>query len=34
MAEGDYNSKHTLWGLGLTTTKGRELSKLNQEKNY
>jgi len=25
IAGGDYNSKHTLWGSGLTTTKGREL---------
>ena len=30
----DYNSKHTLWGLRLTTTKGRELSEVIQEKNY
>ena len=33
-AGGDYNSKHTLWGSCLTATKGRELSKVIQEKNY
>jgi alpha/beta superfamily hydrolase len=32
IARGDYNSKHTLWGSCLTTTKGRELSKVIQEK--
>ena len=31
---GDYNNKHTPWGLRLTTAKGRELSKAIQEKNY
>jgi hypothetical protein len=31
---GDYNSKHTLWGSRLTTTKVRELLKVIQEKNY
>jgi len=30
----DYNSKHTVWGSRLTATKGRELSKVIQEKNY
>jgi len=34
IAGGDYNSKHTLWGSRLTTTKGRELSKVIQENNY
>jgi hypothetical protein len=34
IAGGDYNSKHTLWGLRLITTKGRELSKVIQEHNY
>jgi len=34
IAGGDYKSKHTLWGSRLTTTKGRELSKVIQEKNY
>jgi len=34
IAGGDYNSKHTLWDSWLTTTKGRELSKEFQEKNY
>jgi len=33
IAEGDYNSKHTLWRSRLTK-KGRELSKVIQEKNY
>jgi hypothetical protein len=28
------NSKHTLWGSRLTTTKGRELAKLLQANNY
>jgi hypothetical protein len=32
--EGDCSSKHTLCGSRLTTTKGRELSKVIQEKNY
>lgn len=31
---GDFNSKNTLWGSRLTTTKGKELAKLLQEKNY
>jgi len=28
VAGGDYNSKHTLWGSRLVTTKGRELASL------
>jgi hypothetical protein len=32
IAGGDYDSKHNLWGSCLTTTKGRELSKIIQEK--
>jgi hypothetical protein len=31
---GDYNCKKILWGSRLTTTKGRELSKVVHEKNY
>jgi len=31
---GDFNSKHTLWRSRLTTTKGRELAKVLQAKNY
>ena len=34
IAGGDYNSKHTLWGSRLTTTAGREFSKVIQENNY
>ena len=34
MAGGDYNSKHTVWGSRITTTKGRELFNLLKEKNY
>jgi len=34
IAGGDYNSRHTLWGSRLATTKGSELSKVIQEKNY
>jgi len=34
IARSDYNSKHTIWGSRLTTTKGREFSKVIQEKNY
>jgi len=34
IARGDYNSKQTLWGSRLTTTKDRELSTVSQEKNY
>ena len=34
MAGGDYNSKHTAWGSRVTTTKGRELHNLFQNKNY
>ena len=34
IAGGDFNSKHTLWGSRLTTTKGRELAKAIHEKNY
>ena len=33
ITDGNYNSKHTLWGSRLTTTKGRDLSKVLQEKN-
>jgi len=31
---GDFNSKHTLWGSRLITSKGRELATLIQTKNY
>jgi hypothetical protein len=31
---GDYNCKNSLWGSRLTTTKGRELSKLIQNQKY
>jgi hypothetical protein len=31
---GDYNSKHTLWGSRLTTTKGRALATFIHTKNY
>jgi len=31
---GDFNSKNTLWGSILTTTKGRELAKIIQAHNY
>jgi hypothetical protein len=34
VAGGDYNSKHTLWGSRLITTKGRDLSKIIQEQKY
>jgi hypothetical protein len=34
LAGGDFNSKHTLWGSRLITTKGRELAKIIQTKNY
>jgi hypothetical protein len=34
LAGGDFNSKHTLWGSRLITTKGRELAKTIQTKNY
>ena len=34
MGGGDYNSKHTIWWSRITTTKGRELYNLLQEKNY
>ena len=34
MAGGDFNSKHTLWGSRLITTKGRELAKIMQTNNY
>jgi hypothetical protein len=30
----DYNSKHTLWGSRLITTKGREITKIIQEQKY
>lgn len=33
IAGGDYNSKHTLWGSRLITTKGRELAHVIQENN-
>jgi hypothetical protein len=33
-AGGDFNSKNTLWGSRLTTTKGRELAKVFQAQNY
>jgi hypothetical protein len=34
IAGGDYNSKHTLWGSRLTTTKGRELASLIYTNSY
>jgi hypothetical protein len=34
VAGGDYNSKHTIWGSHLTTTKGRELLQVIRNKNY
>ena len=34
VAGGDYNSKNTLWGCRLNTTRGRELSKTLQEQKY
>jgi hypothetical protein len=34
IAVGDYNCKNSLWGSRLTTTKGRELSKLIQNQKY
>jgi hypothetical protein len=34
MAGGDYDSKHTVWGSRITTTKGIELYDLLQKKNY
>lgn len=34
LAGGDYNSKHTMWGSRITTTKGKELSYLLSEKKY
>jgi hypothetical protein len=34
VAGGDYNSKHTLWGSRLITTKGRELRKIMQKQKY
>jgi endonuclease/exonuclease/phosphatase (EEP) superfamily protein YafD len=34
LAGGDFNSKHTLWGSRLITTKGRELAKIMQTNNY
>ena len=34
LAGGDFNSKNVLWGSRLTTTKGRELFKVLQAKNY
>jgi len=32
MAGGDYNSKHTVWGSHITTTKGRKLYNLLKKK--
>ena len=34
MAGGDFNSKPTLWGSRLITTKGRELAKIMHTNNY
>ena len=34
IAGGDFNSKSTLWGSRLKTTKGRELEKVLQAQNY
>jgi hypothetical protein len=34
VAGGDYNSKHTIWGSRLITTKGRELLQVIRNKNY
>jgi hypothetical protein len=34
IAGGDYNTKNTLWGSRLTTTKGRELENVLQANNY
>jgi len=34
LAEGDFNSKNTLWGSRLTSIKGRELVKVIQANNY
>jgi hypothetical protein len=34
VAGGDYNSKHTLWGSRLITTKDRELTRIIQEQKY
>jgi endonuclease/exonuclease/phosphatase family metal-dependent hydrolase len=34
LAGGDFNSKNTLWGSRLTTTKGHELAKVIQAQNY
>jgi hypothetical protein len=34
IAGGDYNSKHTLWGSRLSTTKGRELEQVIRRNNY
>jgi len=34
VAGGDYNSKHTLWGSRLVTTKGREFASLIHTNNY
>jgi hypothetical protein len=34
VAGGDYNSKHTVWGSPLITTKGREVRKIIQEQKY
>ena len=34
LAGGNFNSKHTLWGSRLITTKGRELAKIMHTNNY
>jgi exonuclease III len=34
LAGRDFNSKHTLWGSRLTTTKGREMAKVIQAQKY
>jgi len=34
IAGGDYNSKHTLWGSRIITTKGKELASLIHSQNY
>jgi len=34
LAGGDYNSKSTIWGSRITTTKGRELLKVMENNNY
>jgi hypothetical protein len=34
LVEGDFNSKHTLWGSRLVSTRGRELTKIIQTNNF